>query len=91
MLPAPRADETLPRRRRIAERRDFQLTYDAGAKRHGRFVVAFARAGAAAEARLGITVTKKVGDATLRNLLKRRVREMLLKLGVKPPSGLGDA
>ncbi len=72
----PRSSEALPRKRRIAARRDFQATYGEGAKRHGRFVVAFARAGEEAEGRLGITVTRKVGDAVVRNLLKRRVREI---------------
>jgi ribonuclease P protein component len=72
----PRPPEALPRARRIVARRDYLTAYGEGAKRHGRYVVAFARPGAQAEGRLGITVTRKVGDAVVRNLLKRRVREI---------------
>jgi ribonuclease P protein component len=74
----------LPRARRIGERRDYQKTYDEGAKRHGRFVIVFARPGAGAAGRLGITATKKLGDATIRNLLKRRVREIYRRRASAP-------
>jgi ribonuclease P protein component len=72
----PRRSEAFDRTRRIAARRDYQATYDAGAKRHGRLVTVFAKRNDNGVARLGVTVTKKVGGAAVRNLLKRRVREI---------------
>jgi ribonuclease P protein component len=75
-LSVPARPAALPRARRIAARRDYQRTYDEGAKRHGRYVVVFAAPNGSGLSRLGVTVTKKVGGAVLRNLLKRRVREV---------------
>ena len=80
----PRRSEAFEKKRRIASRRDYKTTYDAGAKRHGRLVVAFARPNGLPEARLGVTVTKKVGDAAVRNLLKRRVREIYRRRASAP-------
>lgn len=79
----PRPSEAFDRKRRIALRRDYQAAYDAGAKRHGRLVVVFARPNGG-EARLGVTVTRKVGDAAVRNLLKRRVREIYRRRAAAP-------
>lgn len=42
---------------------------------HNRYFIAVYDAGAADRTRLGITVTKKVGGAAVRNKIKRRVRE----------------
>ena len=67
--------EAFPRRLRIAARRDFTATYDAGRRHHGRLVVVFARPKDGA-GRLGITATRKVGNAVLRNRARRRVREI---------------
>ncbi|MGA7990109.1 MAG: ribonuclease P protein component, partial [Thermoanaerobaculia bacterium] len=65
----------MPRAVRIAARRDFRATYDAGRKYHGRFVVVFARPRVGA-GRLGITATRKVGKAVVRSRARRRVREI---------------
>lgn len=67
--------EAFPRRRRIAARRDYTATYEAGRKLHGRLVVVFARPFPGA-GRLGITATRKVGNAVARNRARRRVREV---------------
>jgi ribonuclease P protein component len=73
--PRPARAEAFPRRLRIAARRDFTATYDAGRRHHGGLVVVFARPRAGA-GRLGITATRKVGNAVLRNRARRRVREI---------------
>ena len=80
----PRAPESLPKRRRVAARRDYKTTYEDGAKRHGRLVVAFARPNGREDGRLGVTVTRKVGGAVVRNLLKRRVREIYRRRAARP-------
>ena len=73
--PRPARAEAFPRRLRIAARRDFTATYDAGRRHHGRLVVVFARP-LPGDGRLGITATRKVGNAVLRNRARRRVREI---------------
>jgi ribonuclease P protein component len=71
----PARAEAFPRRLRIAARRDFTATYDTGRRQHGRLVVVFARAREGG-GRLGVTATRKVGGAVLRNRARRRVREI---------------
>jgi ribonuclease P protein component len=82
--------EPLPRGRRIAARRDFTATYETGARLHGRFVVVFARPGVAPGPRLGITATKKVGGAVVRNRARRRVREIFRRWAAAAPSARVD-
>ncbi len=71
----PARAEAFPREVRIAARRDFARTYETGRKLHGRLVVVFARPRGGA-GRLGITATRKVGNAVVRNRARRRVREV---------------
>jgi ribonuclease P protein component len=73
--PRPARAEAFPRNVRIAARRDFLVTYETGRKLHGRLVVVFARPKVGA-GRLGITATRKVGNAVIRNRARRRVREI---------------
>lgn len=68
--------EGLPRSRRISARRDYTATYETGTKHHGRLVVVFARPGVGPGPRLGITATRRVGGAVVRNRTRRRVREI---------------
>ncbi len=67
-------------RHRILRRADFQLTYGEGRRAHGRFVAVFCRRRARDEPggefwRLGITATRKSGNAVRRNRQRRLVRE----------------
>lgn len=71
--PRPARAEAFPRRHRLLSRVAFTVTYETGRKLHGRLVVVFARPG---EGRVGITATRKVGDAVVRNRARRRVREI---------------
>ena len=73
--PRPARAEAFPRRNRIRARADFTETYETGRKLHGRLVVVFARASEGG-GRLGITATRKVGSAVVRNRARRRVREV---------------
>jgi ribonuclease P protein component len=62
--------------RRMRCRSDFQRCYRQGGKRHGSFLSLHFHPNGEEEARLGITASRKVGKAVVRNLLKRRTREI---------------
>jgi ribonuclease P protein component len=71
-------------RRRLTRSADFDAVYRRGRSRSSRHLVVyvFAPSGAAPEdARLGITVPRKVGGAVVRNRLKRQLREAVGALG----------
>ena len=66
------------RERRIRRRADFlrvQAIGERATSRHFVMLVAAREDGAGAPSRLGIVATKKVGDATMRNRIKRVCRE----------------
>jgi ribonuclease P protein component len=68
--------EALPRQRRLAKRPDFVRVYEAGRKQFGRYAVLFFAGNDLPNSRIGITVTKKVGKANIRNRMKRWTREV---------------
>ncbi|MEX1364595.1 MAG: ribonuclease P protein component [Nannocystaceae bacterium] len=94
--------EGFPRRLRLRRRREFLRVQRGGRKVHTRFFLVFVaptpRAIAAAQpgrdgselpgARLGVTVTRKVGKAVLRNRIKRLVREAYRRERTSLPTGL---
>ncbi len=63
---------------RLRRRREFLSVQARGQKQHLRhFLVFIVHDGAESGApRIGITVTKKIGNAVVRNAIKRRVREV---------------
>jgi ribonuclease P protein component len=77
--------EGFPAAVRLRKRREFLAIQGAGAKLHLRHFLVFVstpaspplprRTGDEASARLGVTVTRKVGPAVVRNRIKRFVRE----------------
>jgi ribonuclease P protein component len=71
---------------RLRRRAEFVTVQSEGQKLHGRHVLAIARRRGNAElvGRLGITVTKKVGNAVVRNRIKRLVREWMRLHGWVP-------
>ncbi len=71
---------------RIRRRADFLAVQASPLKLHGRHVLALARKRSNPElvGRLGITVTKKVGNAVVRNRIKRLLREWLRLHGWVP-------
>ena len=66
----------LPKEKRIAKRREFVRTYETGQKVFSRFTVLFFLSNGLPYSRIGITATKKLGKANVRNRLKRWTREV---------------
>ncbi|MCX7895540.1 MAG: ribonuclease P protein component [Thermoanaerobaculum sp.] len=59
----------------LRQRREFTKAYQEGVKIHGRIIVVFLRLrGEGGGPRLGITVTRRVGGAVVRNRCRRRIR-----------------
>jgi ribonuclease P protein component len=93
-----RPSEKFPAWRRIKLRRDFLRLQAMGGKHHTRFFLVFCgtrtetASGEASRStlpsRLGITVTRKVGKAHQRNLIKRRLREAFRRQRHTLPEGL---
>lgn len=71
---------------RLRQRSDYLAVQTGGRKLHGRHVLALARRRPDANpcGRLGLTVTKKVGNAVVRNRIKRLLREWLRLHGWVP-------
>src|SRR5690242_13791067 len=71
---------------RLRKRAEFVAVQSDGKKLHGRHVLALAkkRRDPETSGRLGITVTKKVGNAVVRNRIKRLVREWMRLHGWVP-------
>ncbi|HJQ41008.1 MAG TPA: ribonuclease P protein component [Thermoanaerobaculia bacterium] len=71
-----RGSEALPKTKRLAKRREFLRVYEKGQKLVSRYVVLFFAANGLTQSRIGITATKKLGKANIRNRLKRWTREV---------------
>lgn len=75
---------------RLRRRDEFQRVYAHGIKVVGRFLVLFFMRREEPVYRLGITATRRIGNAVTRNRARRRVRE-LLRRGEATVAGLnGD-
>ena len=73
---AERQSEALPKPKRLAKRRDFLRVYETGRKLFSRYAVLFFATNDLSHSRLGVTATKKLGKAHVRNRLKRWTREV---------------
>ncbi|MGE5236449.1 MAG: ribonuclease P protein component [Acidobacteriota bacterium] len=61
---------------KLRKRHEFQSVYTEGVRVVGRHVVIFVQSGSSAQARLGVTATRRTGGAVVRNRARRRVREL---------------
>ena len=76
-----------PARLRVRKRAAFQNAYVSGNKRVGEHCVLFAAAVDDDATRLGVTATKKLGNAVHRNRAKRLVREAFRRVRSRMPVG----
>lgn len=72
----PEPKEALPKRQRIAKRADFVRAYEQGQKFFSRYCVVFVVPNSQGHSRIGVTATRKLGKAHIRNRRKRWVREI---------------
>lgn len=68
--------QALPKQRRLTKRREYLRVYETGRKLFSRYCVLFFAANDLTSSRVGITATKKIGKANVRNRLKRWTREI---------------
>lgn len=68
--------EALPKEKRLAKRAEFLRVYETGRKFFSRYCVVFFAANELPYSRVGVTATKKLGKANVRNRLKRWTREV---------------
>jgi ribonuclease P protein component len=71
---------------RISRRADYLRIQKGGARAHGRFLTLIALPNGAATTRLGVSASRRLGGAVLRNRAKRLIREVFRRN--KPPTGL---
>ena len=64
-----------PHPERLKKRWEFQRGYKKGRKYWNRYFVVYVNRNALRRARLGVTVSKKVGNSVKRNRVKRLIRE----------------
>jgi ribonuclease P protein component len=64
-----------PKDERIRERREFTDLFNNASKTHSSHLVLFRRSNSRQCARVGITASRKVGGAVVRNRIKRLIRE----------------
>ncbi len=82
--PTDRPDQSLPRQQRMRRRGDFLRSYRSGHRRHGEYVILYAVANGLEHPRLGVTVSRKVGNAVARHRAKRRIREIYRRWSQRP-------
>lgn len=73
MVPSRRA--RFPKTARLRKRRQFEILSRTGSKFQSAHFVVIRKSNDAIESRLGITVSRRVGNSVVRNRIKRQVRE----------------
>jgi len=84
-MPRARALKGIRKHMRLRRRHEFLAVQNDGLKLHGRHLLAICRKQSSfPNGRVGLTVTKKVGNAVVRNRIKRLLREWLRLHGWAP-------
>ena len=82
---APASPQRLTKAMRLRRRPEFVAVQSAGRKVHGKHFLAMVVVSATSRGRVGLTVTKRIGNAVTRNRIKRRAREWLRRNGWVAP------
>lgn len=61
---------------RLRKNMEFKKVYKSGKNYWNRNLILYVRENGLEESRIGISITKKVGNAVIRNKIKRRIREV---------------
>ena len=102
--PAPAAaGERLPPESRLRRRADYLRCYRTGRRRHGSLALVYFVPNQLGHPRIGITASRKVGNAVVRHRIKRRIKEVYrrwqdrgqlpaldLVIHLKPEAGKSD-
>jgi ribonuclease P protein component len=81
-------DQRLPARARIRHNQDFRAVYRLRRSVADDVLIVYARRNGSEETRLGVSVSRKVGNAVLRNRWKRLIREAFRRSRAALPPGL---
>jgi ribonuclease P protein component len=63
----------------LTKRGDFKKVFELGSKFPSKFIIIYALPNGLLYCRLGLSVSRKIGDAVVRNRIKRRLREIFRK------------
>lgn len=80
------AGEQFTKEQRLRKRRDFLICYTYGRRVQHRYFTLYLLERKEGKTRLGLTVSRKLGGAVLRNRVKRKVREIFRRSAVFFPS-----
>jgi len=75
--PAARRGQTFPRAARLVRKSEFDAVYSTGQRRSNAHFTVFVRANELPLSRFGFSIKKELGDAVVRNHMRRRLREMV--------------
>ncbi|HEV2288171.1 MAG TPA: ribonuclease P protein component [Candidatus Acidoferrales bacterium] len=82
-----RLRRNLPREWRLVRRAEYEAVYRGGRRRSNQTFVIFVRPNGLARDRFGMSVKKALGNAVLRNRIRRRIREILRLHREEMPAG----
>ena len=68
-------EQNFPKKERLRKRADFTEIFNQGRKTYSSHLILFCRANGGQSARIGITASRKVGSAVVRNQVKRLIKE----------------
>src|SRR5947209_5814142 len=82
------ASHSYPKAVRLRRRAEFLVVQREGQRRHSQHLVVIRRPAPGACSRLGVTVSKRVGNAVVRSRVKRLVREVFraCRGDIEPPA-----